>query len=87
MASGKYLVPPEEDEKNAELWKLTWKRLERFLPDLHEELFHAPSQPPELDDAATKTDGRKAEEGREEAKPRSSEEAKTAVVATLEDID
>ena len=86
MASGKYLVPPEEDEKNAELWKLTWKRLERFLPDLHEELFRASSQP-ELDDAATKTDEKKAEEGREEAKPPSSEEAKTAVAATLEDID
>ncbi|CAZ85055.1 unnamed protein product [Tuber melanosporum] len=91
MASGKYLVPPEEGGKNTELWNLTWKRLERFLPDLHEELFRAPSPLPELGSATAGTDEKKVEEGREEAKPRSSEEAKTTVatVATmaLEDID
>ncbi|PWW79256.1 Sec7-domain-containing protein [Tuber magnatum] len=88
MASGKYLVPPEEDGGNAELWKLTWNRLERFLPDLREELFRAPSPPPELGDAATRTGERRAEEGREEAKPRSLEEAEiTVATTTLEVID
>lgn len=42
MASGKYLVPPEEDKTNEELWNQTWKRLERFLPGFLEELFPPP---------------------------------------------
>lgn len=43
MASGKYLVPPEEDKKNEKLWKETWNRLERFLPGFLEELFPPPT--------------------------------------------
>jgi brefeldin A-resistance guanine nucleotide exchange factor 1 len=43
MASGGFLIRPEEcaeDEGGKmELWTQTWKRLERFLPDLKEELF------------------------------------------------
>ncbi|KAL7276188.1 GDP/GTP exchange factor for ARF [Rhizina undulata] len=39
MSSGGYLVPPGEDSKHQELWNQTWKRLERFLPDLFGELF------------------------------------------------
>lgn len=46
MASGKYLVPPEEDKKNEKLWKETWNRLERFLPGFLEELF--PPPPPKV---------------------------------------
>lgn len=42
MASGKYLVPPEEDKTNEKLWKETWNRLERFLPGFLEELFPSP---------------------------------------------
>jgi golgi-specific brefeldin A-resistance guanine nucleotide exchange factor 1 len=40
MSSSGYLIPPEEDspEKN-ELWNETWKRLDRFLPGLKQELF------------------------------------------------
>ncbi|KAH8151300.1 uncharacterized protein LAJ45_04502 [Morchella importuna] len=45
MASGKYLVPPEEDATGEELWNQTWKRLERFLPGFLAELF-PPSPPP-----------------------------------------
>lgn len=46
MASGKYLVPPEEDKKNEELWNQTWKRLDRFLPGFLEELFPPPPKAP-----------------------------------------
>lgn len=33
------MVRPESDGGNKELWDQTWKRLERFLPDLKTELF------------------------------------------------
>lgn len=46
MASGKYLVPPEEDKTNEKLWKETWNRLERFLPGFLEELFPPPPKAP-----------------------------------------
>ncbi|KAI5798899.1 hypothetical protein EDC01DRAFT_716687 [Geopyxis carbonaria] len=41
MSADGYLVRPDSDgnEKNKELWDQTWKRLERFLPDLKMELF------------------------------------------------
>jgi len=42
MASSGFLVRPESgghQGENKELWDQTWKRLERFLPDLKEELF------------------------------------------------
>ncbi|KAI9800297.1 MAG: GDP/GTP exchange factor for ARF [Piccolia ochrophora] len=50
MSSGGFLVPPSQDPSHERLWVETWKRLERFLPDLFAELFpeeaknpHAPS--------------------------------------------
>lgn len=39
MQSGGYLAPPEEKPDQAELWNETWKRLDRFLPNLHKELY------------------------------------------------
>ena len=46
MANGGFLVRPGSDQEkasgtNRELWDQTWKRLERFLPDLKNELFPA----------------------------------------------
>jgi brefeldin A-resistance guanine nucleotide exchange factor 1 len=38
MAKGGYLVPPSEDPLKEKLWVETWKRLDRFLPDLRTEL-------------------------------------------------
>ncbi|KAL2885680.1 Sec7 domain-containing protein [Ceratocystis lukuohia] len=34
MSSIDYLVPPSKDNSKAELWHETWKRIDRFLPDL-----------------------------------------------------
>ncbi|KAK6515285.1 GDP/GTP exchange factor for ARF [Arthrobotrys conoides] len=43
MSGGGFLLPPsqqeEGNEKQKELWNQTWKRLERFLPDLYKELY------------------------------------------------
>ena len=38
MSSSGYLVSPSEDESQEKLWVETWKRLDRFLPDLRKEL-------------------------------------------------
>lgn len=38
MAKDGYLVPPGEDPSKEKLWVETWKRLDRFLPDLRKEL-------------------------------------------------
>lgn len=39
MQSGGYLAPPSENPEQAELWNETWKRLNRFLPNLYKELY------------------------------------------------
>jgi brefeldin A-resistance guanine nucleotide exchange factor 1 len=38
MSSSGYLVPPNENASQEKLWTETWKRLDRFLPDLRKEL-------------------------------------------------
>ncbi|KAI0132007.1 Sec7 domain-containing protein [Xylariales sp. AK1849] len=38
MASSGYLVPPSKDPSQEKLWVETWKRIDRFLPDLRSEL-------------------------------------------------
>ncbi|KAI0889597.1 uncharacterized protein GGS22DRAFT_148681 [Annulohypoxylon maeteangense] len=38
MASSGYLVPPSKDPSQEKLWVETWKRIDRFLPDLRTEL-------------------------------------------------
>lgn len=38
MSSSGYLVPQSQDPAQVKLWAETWKRLDRFLPDLRKEL-------------------------------------------------
>jgi brefeldin A-resistance guanine nucleotide exchange factor 1 len=38
MSSSGYLAPPSKDPSQENLWVETWKRLDRFLPDLRKEL-------------------------------------------------
>ena len=38
MASSKYLVSPHIDPSKEKLWSETWKRIDRFLPELRGEL-------------------------------------------------
>ena len=51
MANQGFLVPPAENASHARLWTETWKRLDKFLPGMFEELF------PE---AAKKQEGKQA---------------------------
>lgn len=48
MSSSGYLVPPSEDPSQEKLWTETWKRLNRFLPDLRKELDIDPKERPAL---------------------------------------
>ena len=38
MSSSGCLVPPSQDPRQEKLWTETWKRIDRFLPDLRKEL-------------------------------------------------
>lgn len=38
MSSSGYLVPPSVNPEHEKLWTETWKRIDRFLPDLRKEL-------------------------------------------------
>ena len=57
MASGGFLVPPDQDSRYERLWVETWNRLDRFLPSLYTEIYPdrgrtAPaSKPPEREAA------------------------------------
>lgn len=43
-------MPPTEKSKGSEMWEETWKRVDRFLPDLYAEIFpeaiQSPKSPP-----------------------------------------
>lgn len=38
MSTNGYLVPPSQNPDREELWNETWKRIDRFLPDLKNSL-------------------------------------------------
>jgi len=38
MSSNGYLVPPSQSPEREELWNETWKRIDRFLPELRKDL-------------------------------------------------
>lgn len=46
MSDSGYLVPPDQNPEKAELWNETWKRLDRFLPNLFGELFPEEAKKP-----------------------------------------
>lgn len=39
LSSGGYLTPPDENPDREQLWHETWKRINRFQPNLFAELF------------------------------------------------
>ena len=46
MSSSGFLVAPSQDPSKEKLWVETWKRLDRFLPDLRKELDLDPKEEP-----------------------------------------
>jgi brefeldin A-resistance guanine nucleotide exchange factor 1 len=61
MQSGGYLAPPAEKPEQTELWNETWKRLNRFLPNLYKELY--PDEAVGLPVRSTSVKGKSKEEG------------------------
>ena len=53
MASSGYLVSPKEDPSKEKLWTETWKRIDRFIPELRSDL--GPEKP-EQEEEETKDD-------------------------------
>ena len=52
MSSSGYLVPPSKDPSQETLWAETWKRIDRFLPDLRNDLaFEEAHKEPEKETA------------------------------------
>lgn len=54
MSSSGYLVPPNKDPAQEKLWVETWRRIDRFLPDLRKELALEEASAKETDPDAPK---------------------------------
>lgn len=52
MASSGYLVSPKQEPSKEQLWVETWKRIDRFLPDLRSELALEEDEEPEKTEEA-----------------------------------
>lgn len=52
MSSNGYLVPPSKDPSKEKLWSQSWKRIDRFLPDLRKELDLEEKAPEQQEEAA-----------------------------------
>lgn len=59
MASSGYLVSPHKDPSKEKLWSETWKRIDRFLPELRGEL--ALDEPPSKENTNELTVGAPAQ--------------------------
>lgn len=69
MASSGYLVPPSRDASKEAFWTETWKRIDRFVPDLRNDLA--------LDEPAAEPEKQQPQaEGSKEEAPAAEEEKK-----------
>lgn len=89
MASSGYLVSPKKDGSKEKLWSETWKRIDRFLPDLRSDL--ALEEPLTEEEKIAKTH-RQSESERKDAtqvnaKEESTEKQKEAEEEEEEDDD
>ncbi|KAI1498158.1 Sec7-domain-containing protein [Biscogniauxia marginata] len=88
MSSSGYLVPPSKDPSQENLWVETWKRIDRFLPDLRndlaleEEPVPASEKPapqvPEAEAPAVQADEKEKEGKREQEQGQEQEQATEA---------
>ena len=63
MSNGGYLVPPEEAPEKKLLWEETWKRLDRFLPEMYREIYPEPREAPGKVSSEGNPEGEKAATG------------------------
>lgn len=63
MSSNGYLVPPKQNPEREELWNETWKRIDRFLPDLRKDLaLEEEAQPAEAPQSRSESENTEAKE-------------------------
>lgn len=66
LSDGGYLVPPDQEPQKEQLWNETWKRINRFQPELFEELFpEEAGKPKRRSDERVSRDERPKEVGEE----------------------
>ncbi|KAI1163689.1 Sec7-domain-containing protein [Nemania serpens] len=70
MASSGYLVPPSKDPSQEKLWVETWKRIDRFLPDLRKELSLEGEEEPTVAPEEPVIESQAAAEKQEPVQPR-----------------
>ncbi|KAI0173339.1 hypothetical protein GGR52DRAFT_542755 [Hypoxylon sp. FL1284] len=87
MSSSGYLVPPSKDPSQEKLWVETWKRIDRFLPDLRNELaLEEPEAPEETKQPQTEAVAEKEAETAKEAEPEPVQEPFEEKVSNGEEV-
>lgn len=84
MASSGYLVSPHKDPSKEKLWSETWKRIDRFLPELRGEL--ALDEPPNKEHTNELTVGAPAQP-QDEGEEIMEKEVKSAETTSTDDSD
>lgn len=62
MSSNGYLVPPSQDPSKETIWSETWKRIDRFLPELRKDLALEEQAEPVVEEPADPPAAEKTEE-------------------------
>lgn len=60
MSSNGYLVPPSKNPERKELWDETWKRIDRFLPELRKDLALDEPEPEPVPEPAAEAEPKKS---------------------------
>ncbi|KAK3398501.1 hypothetical protein B0T20DRAFT_411273 [Sordaria brevicollis] len=76
MSSNGYLVPPSKNPERKELWDETWKRIDRFLPELRKDLALDEPEPEPLPEPVTEAEPKESTAPAETAAEAPAEEEK-----------
>lgn len=88
MAGSDVLTPPQPGERPSQLWVETVKRVDRFVPDLMEDLFpQTKPQPQAPDDVDAKQDENKAPSSEEQQRKTSGEKEPRPSQAAEREVD
>jgi brefeldin A-resistance guanine nucleotide exchange factor 1 len=68
LSSGGFLLPPDEKPEQEQMWNETWKRINRFQPNLLAELFPDEAGKPPKTPREEKAPVEEAKEGENEEK-------------------
>jgi brefeldin A-resistance guanine nucleotide exchange factor 1 len=80
LSSGGFLSPPDEKPEQEQMWNETWKRINRFQPNLFAELFPDEAGKPPKTPREEKAPVEEAKEGEKEEKEEKAEGAEQELV-------